>query len=122
VEPLALAVDAHQRETQSSNVGTTGKAAINKVKDKRPYTNSPWAKFTPEERSKEMIRRRKVAKRNKELKAAGKPIRKPWKRSGESMEKQKIYVARAAAKKARAVAQALGKPLPPMPPLPGEEA
>jgi hypothetical protein len=117
VEPLALAVDAHQRETQSSTVGTTGKAATNKTIKRR---GNPWDGMTPEQKSKEMKRRRKVAKRNKKLKAAGKPI-KPLKKSPETLAKQNIYVARSNAKKARALAQALGKPLPPMPPLPGRE-
>jgi hypothetical protein len=146
VEPLALAVDAHQRETQSSTVGTTGETAnyedlIKQAKDaarrakdakrhreiragiKRPYTKgavNAWTGMTPEERSKEMKRRQKTAKANKALKAAG--IKPKYKRSGVSMEKQKIYVARSQAKKARALAQMEGKPLPPMPPLPGREA
>jgi hypothetical protein len=109
VEPLALAVDAHQREAQSPTVGTTGEAATNKT-IKKKLTSSGWNKLTPEERSKEMVRRRKVAKRNKELKAAGK-LKKPWKRTGISVAKQKRYLERSHAK-------ALGLP---MPPLPGDD-
>jgi hypothetical protein len=79
----------------------------------RPYTN-PWDKWTPEEKSKEMKRRRKVALKNKQRQLEGLPKRKKRKRSGESLAKQRFYVARSVARKA-------GVPeskLPPLPPSP----
>jgi hypothetical protein len=73
------------------------------------------ARWTTKRRKEQAERARLL---NKTRKAPKKASRKDAVTEEERMAKQKFYQARHTAKKARALAQALGKPLPPMPPLP----
>lgn len=112
VEPLALAIDAHQHETQSTNVGPTSEAAHHaKVKKGGSAIKEYWAKMTPQEKAKVMADKLRVTAKRRELL----PVEKARLKTLTAVVKGTATHKTNAVYAARSRARKHGLPLPPLP-------